>query len=314
MNIQRFGNCAMGPRPLPAGCRLPAMNIFFFFIVMAAASCLLSPVPAVYAADWEMRLSASLPYLSAEGGRAAQSVTAGARATAQDAFDNASDTKALGNAVVSVYAYHPEFAPERQFLARDIRADHYPQSWTIVVSSNQNGQPITLSWTLPHGRPGSCLGVSLNLTDATTGATVDLLQPSYVYTNTVATPRRFTVTATQAAQDPPPAPLNLFGPNTGSKSVQLAWSGVNTSSVVGYYVYRKDPGTTGAMRRTSSPVPSPTYLDSDLVPGGYVYFVTAVTATGCESPPSATLTATVKPNPRRSPPSQQPSDHNRNNQ
>jgi hypothetical protein len=275
--------------------------------------CPLCRLPSVYAADWELTLSAGLPYTSAEGGQAAQSLTVGVRATAQDGFDNASDTKALGGAIVSIYADHPNFAPGRQFLARDLRADHYPQSWSFVVSSNQNEQPITLRWTLPAGQPGNCQGVSLSLTDATAGTTVNLLQPSYVYTNT-ATPRRFTVTATEAAESPPPAPLNLFRPHHGSKSVQLAWSVVKHSSVVGYHVYRKDPGTTNAMRRTATPVHGTDYLDSGLVPGGYLYFVTAVAATGCESPLSAALQVTVKPNPRRSHQSMNSSDHHRDNQ
>jgi hypothetical protein len=310
MNIQRFrqrfGNWSMEPKPLSHCSRFPATRLLGCVIVLAAAYCFLFPVPAVYAADWQMRVSASLPFLSAEGGRAAQSVTIGTRATAQDTFDNASDTKALGSAVVAVYAYHPEYAPEHQVLARDIRADHYPQSWALVVSSNQNGQPITLGWTLPPSQPGSCLGVSLNLTDETTGATVDLLQPSYVYTNTVATPRKFTVTATQTVQSPPPAPLNFFSPHSDSTSVRLSWSGVKKSLIVGYNVYRKDPGTMSAVRRTASPIPSPTYLDNGLVPGAYVYFVTAVTATGCESPPTTTVTATVTPNLRPSHPSLKP--------
>jgi hypothetical protein len=286
--------------------------LFVFFSVPLPFT--LCHLPSVYAADWELTLSASLPYTSAEGGRAAQSLTVGVRATAQDGFDNASDTKALGGAIVSIYADHPNFAPGQQFLARDLRADHFPQSWSFVVSSDQNEQPITLRWTLPAGQPGSCQGVSLSLTDATSGTTVNLLQPSYVYTNTVTTPRRFTVTATQEAQSPPPAPLNLFRPHHGSKSVQLAWSGVKHSSVVGYHVYRKDPGTTNAVRRTATPVHSPNYQDSGLVPGGYVYFVTAVNATGCESPFSSALQVTVKPNPRRSHQSLKPSDQHRDDQ
>jgi hypothetical protein len=314
MNIQRFGNGPMVLRPLPTSYRPPARTLLFLLIMLVAVSCPLSPVSPAYAADWELTLSASLPYPSAEGGRAAQSLTVGVRATAQDGFDNASDTKSLGGAIVSISADHPNFSPGHQLLARDLRADHYPQSWAFAVSSNQDGRPITLSWTLPAGQPGSCQGMSLSLTDVTAGATVNLLQPSYIYTNTAATPRRFMVTATQAAQSPPPAPVNLFGPLHGSASIHLAWSGVNKSSVVGYHVYRRDPGTANAVRRTAAPVPSPKYLDSDLVPGGYAYFVTAVTATGCESPLSDALAVTVKPKQRRSHPSQKPSDHNGSNQ
>lgn len=318
MNIQlfgqRFGDSVVAPGPVPAGHRLlPAGHLFLLMILVAAYSPL-STVSSVYAADWELTLSASQPYTSAEGGRAAQSLTVGVRATAQDGFDNVSDTKTLGDAIVSIYADHPNFAPGQQFLARDLRAEHYPQSWSFVVSSSQNGPPITLNWTLPAGQPGSCQGVSLSLTDVTAGGTVNLLQPSYVYTNTVATPRRFTLTATQAAQSPSQAPVNLTRLHHESTSVQLAWHGVKKSSAVGYHVYRKDPGTANAVRRTAMPVPSPKYLDSDLVPGRYVYFVSAVSATGCESPLSTGLTVTVTPKQRRTHPSLMPLDHNGNNQ
>lgn len=252
-------------------------------------------VPVVHAADWEIKLVASLPYASAEGGRATQSVTAGMRQAAQDGFDNVSDTRALGSAIVSAYAYHPELAADQRFLAQDIRADHYPQSWTLYVSSNQDGQPVTVNWVLPAVTPGDCRGVTLSLTDVTAGSTVDLLQGSYVYTNHAATPRRFTLTATSSVQSAPPAPLNLFSPRTGSTSVLLAWSEVPDASVVGYQVYRKDPGATGYVRRTTSPLTNVKYSDSGLVPGDYAYVVTAATAAGCESAQSNALAVAIRP-------------------
>ena len=268
------------------------------FLAVSLVTSALCVEPAVYAADWEMRLSASLPYTSAEGGRATQSVTVGAGTAAKDAFDNASDTKAINGLVMTAYAYHPEFATKDRFLARDIRADHYPQTWTIDIASNQDGQPVTLSWTLPPVRPGSCQDVTLSLTDASTGVTVDLLGPSYHYTNVAATPRRFTLTASQATQATPGAPPNLRSHHRiRSTASRLVWSKVNDPAVVGYHLYRKDPGATGFMRRTVSPLTSHTYLDSDLVPGDYAYYVTAVNSTGCESEPSNTIDVTIVSNP-----------------
>jgi len=254
--------------------------------------------PALYAADWEMRLSASLPYTSAEGGRATQSVIVGAGKAAKDAFDNASDTKAISGSVMTAYVDHPEFELKNRFLSRDIRADHYPQAWTIDVASNQDGQPVTLSWTLPPGRPGSCQGVALSLTDGSTGVTVDLLGPSYHYTNVAATPRRFTLTATQMTQTIPGSPANLRSHHRiRSTASRLVWGKVNDSVVVGYHLYRKDPGATGFLRRTVSPLASHNYLDNSLSPGDYSYYVTAVTSAGCESEPSNTIAVTIVTNP-----------------
>jgi hypothetical protein len=268
------------------------------FLAVSLVTGALCSEPTVYAADWEMRLSASMPYTSAEGGRATQSVTVGAGKAAKDAFDNASDTKAINGFVMTAFVYHPEFAPNDQFLARDIRANHYPQTWMIDIASNQDGQPVTLSWTLPPGRPGGCQDVTLSLTDASTGVTVDLLGPSYQYSNVAATPRRFTLTASQATQNIPGPPMNLRIPRQHIRSTapSLIWNRVNDPSVVGYQLYRKDPGATGYVRRTVSPLTSPKYLDSDQAPGGYSYYVTAVTSAGCESSPSNTIDVTVGAN------------------
>ncbi|HUJ79292.1 MAG TPA: fibronectin type III domain-containing protein [Nitrospiria bacterium] len=292
MNIRWHNHQRIASTLLCAVYGPPAARLF---LSLATAACLQFSASFAYSADWEMRLSASLPYTTAEGGRATQSVTVGANSAAQDAFDNVSDTKALGIGVVTAYAYHPELASGDQFLARDIRADHYPQTWTINVASNQDGRPVTLTWTLPAGKPGNCQSVRLSLTDASTGATVDLLRPPYSYTNASAAPHRFILTASQATQTPPETPLNLHGPRTGAEAIQLNWSRVRDPSVVGYQLYRMNPGATGFVRRTAVPLSSTSVTDTGLVPGSYAYFVTAVTSAGCESGPSNTLAVTIGP-------------------
>ena len=151
------------------------------------------------AADWQMKMTMTVPYVGAEGDVATQAFTAGARSTALDGFDNQWDTVALGSSILTVYAYHPDFAVENRLLIRDFRSELFPQEWDIYVGSDQDGKPVTLTWTLPPNP--ACLGLSLSLTDTTTGAAVDLTQASYGYTNDAATPRRFHLMATRAAVD-----------------------------------------------------------------------------------------------------------------
>jgi hypothetical protein len=278
-------------RPLVPGSFILSLAIF----LLASGLWPLVPVSSALSADWQWSVNISVPYVTAEGGKASQTVTAGARLTALDQFDNTWDTVAVGSTILSSYFYHPEYAPADQFLARDFRFDSYPKQWDLFVASDQDGQPITLAWSLPPTSMGSCLGLTLSLTDATTGAPVDLTQPTYLYTNNAAVTRHFVLNATQVITTPPSAPLSLFSPRTGTASVLLAWSGVTDPSVVGYHVYRKDPGATEYRRVTATPTPVAKYLDTGLNPGAYSYLVTAVTSTGCESSPSNALSVTVGP-------------------
>lgn len=283
-------------RPLSTGYQsLPAGPfILFFFIVLATAYWPLAP-SSVHAAEWQLGLNITVPYASGEGGNATQVVMVGTRLTALDGFDNTWDTVALGGTTLSAYAYHPEFTPDHQFLVRDFRFDSYPKQWDFFITSDQDGQPITLAWSLPQTSMDACSGVSLSMTDATAGTAIDLTQPPYVYTNNVAATRHVVLNATQVVETPPQSPLNLFSPRTGTSSVLMAWSGVTDPSIVGYHVYRKDPGGTDYRRVTVTPTPVAKYLDSGVAPGTYSYLVTAVTASGCESGPSNTLTVSVGP-------------------
>lgn len=247
----------------------------------------LYPLPFALSADWDLGFTITVPFASGEGGNATQKVTAGARLTALDGFDNTWDTvMAMGGTTLTAYMYHPEYAADFQLLARDFRFDSYPKQWDFYVNSDQDGQPVTIAWTLPPAQTGTCLGIALALTDVTGGgAAVDLVQPSYQYTNSLGVPRHFQLTATQTVEAPPFAPSDLYSPRVGSASVLLSWTG-SGGALAGYHVYRKDPGALEYQRRTGAPVAVVKYLDADVAPGTYSYLITAVSATGCESGPS----------------------------
>ena len=271
-------------------------SIIGLLLIFTLAPCPLPLVPAssALASDWQLGLTVSVPYPGGEGGKARQTLTAGARSTALDGFDNTWDTVIYNNgSALLAYFYHPEFATDDQQLARDIRLDSYPKQWDFYLSSDQDGQPVTLARSLPQPSMGACVGVSLSLTDVTAGGPVDLTQPSYLYTNNASTTRHFQLTATQAVQNPPAAPVNLFSPRTGTTAVLLSWR-PNSGGVTGYRVYRKDPGAAQYHQLTVTPTAVTKYLDQGLSPGSYSYEVTAVTA-DCESGPSAALAVTVGP-------------------
>ena len=294
MKTLRVKKCSTLPLPL-APCPVGMSVAVFLFFTFSPCPLPLAPFPSAHAADWQLSINISVPYTMGEGGEATQRVTAGTRLTALDAFDNTWDTIALGSTILSAYAYHPEYAPAYELLARDFRFDRYPQQWDFYIVSNQDGQPVTLAWSLPATSMGACLGMTLTLTDVTAGTTVDLTQPTYGYTNSAGVMRQFQLDATQVVETPPLPPLNLFSPRTGTTSVLMAWAGVNSPSVVGYHVYRKAAGETAYQRLTTTSSTVAKYLDSGLSPASYSYLVTALTATGCESGPSNELTVSVGP-------------------
>ena len=269
-------------------------KVMVFFLFFALTPHPLPLTPCVFASDWQLGLTISVPYPGGEGGKATQVLTAGARSTALDGFDNVWDTVIYNNGTALVaYFYHPEFATDDQYLARDVRLDSYPKQWDFYVGSDQDGQPIALTPNLPQPSMGSCVGAALSLTDVTAGGAVDLTQPAYLYTNNASTTRHFQLTATQTTQSPPDPPFNLFSPRTGTTVVLLAWKAAS-GGVTGFRVYRKDPGATQYHQLTVAPMPTAKYLDQGLSPGGYSYEVTAVTA-DCESGPSGALAVSVGP-------------------
>lgn len=253
----------------------------------------LYPLPSAFSADWQIRFDISVPFMYGEGGKAMQTLVAGTRLTALDGFDNSLDTVALGGVTLSAYFYQPTFPPAYQFLVRDFRFDALPKQWDFYLLTDQDGQPVTLTWELPSASVGTCLGAEFAMTDVTGGVAVDLTQLSSMYTASSGVPRQFQLNAVQVVESPPAAPVNLFSPRTGTASVLLAWSPAS-NGITGYHVYRKDPGATQYQRLTVAPTPVAKYLDQGLSPGSYSYEVTAVTA-GCQSELSNELAVTVGP-------------------
>ncbi len=281
--------------PLPFTLRFSSRGLFvavFFFLTWVPAS--LTLFPAVHAADWRVGLEISVPYTMGERDRATQLLGAGVRPTAQDAFDNSSDTISLGSAILSAYFYHPEDTEQQRFLVRDFRSDRLPQQWELYINSNQEGRPVTMTWTLLPTVMGRCLGVAFSLTDVTAGSAIDVAQASYAYPNSAGTPRHFQLRAEPVSQTPPQPPLDLVSRQAGPALVELAWTGGDAPALVGYHVYRKSAGAS-AQRLTSAALPTPAYRDEGLSPGSYTYQVTAVTATGCESGPSNELAVSIGP-------------------
>jgi hypothetical protein len=91
----------------------------------------------------------------------------------------------------------------------------------------------------------------------------------------------------------PPAPTGLLTLPEGS-DVRLRWNASAGSDVVGYIVFRQDPG--GEFHRVNSqPAPSLEWLDSGLLPGNrFRYRVIAVDQLGNEGEPSAEAEAVTR--------------------
>ena len=87
-----------------------------------------------------------------------------------------------------------------------------------------------------------------------------------------------------------PAPTDLAGQTCGG-FVQLTWSPVSTAQLAGYDVYRSTFSGSGYAKLTTTPVPTPDYLDTSTVAGvDYFYVVTTVDSVLGESSFSTELT------------------------
>ncbi|MCG7961642.1 MAG: discoidin domain-containing protein [Candidatus Thiodiazotropha taylori] len=93
--------------------------------------------------------------------------------------------------------------------------------------------------------------------------------------NTSAVMREYVVDTT-----PPAVPTGQTVELVGGNDVHLSWNANTESDLVGYYVYRN------SVRVTANPISAVSYIDQDVVEGGYQYTVTAVDQAGLESDPS----------------------------
>ena len=96
---------------------------------------------------------------------------------------------------------------------------------------------------------------------------------------------------------PPATPTGLASVPSGSNNkaaIDLSWQPVTDTDLAGYNIYRHT--ASGSFERlNSTPVLGPAFSDSTVTPGtSYTYRVTAVTAAGNESTPSAEVTETAQ--------------------
>lgn len=125
-------------------------------------------------------------------------------------------------------------------------------------------------------------------------STVGWITGSGVYTAPARVPSgSISVTAQSAAQRTVSASAAvLVGRPVVSHSVSLSWA--ETSSVIGYYVYRGAQATGPFSKLNSSPEPATVYTDSTVTSGQtYYYVTTAVDSSGLETVYSNVAQATV---------------------
>jgi hypothetical protein len=76
--------------------------------------------------------------------------------------------------------------------------------------------------------------------------------------------------------------------------VELSWAISSEGDLAGYYVYRSDREDTPGDRLNEELLPSPTFRDTSVVPGGrYFYRISAVDRAGNESPKSSAIQTVV---------------------
>jgi hypothetical protein len=103
---------------------------------------------------------------------------------------------------------------------------------------------------------------------------------------------------------PPRVPTGLEavpgGLTPADRSIDLSWNPNSETDLAGYYVYRQDIDTSGAVAATatrlnSSPVVGPAYRDQTAIPGRrYAYRVSAIDQAGNESPRSEAVEETLR--------------------
>ncbi|MFI0416317.1 MAG: CARDB domain-containing protein [Candidatus Thiodiazotropha sp.] len=94
--------------------------------------------------------------------------------------------------------------------------------------------------------------------------------------NATAVMREYVVDTT-----PPAVPTGLTAELIAGNDVHLGWNANTESDLVGYYIYRN------SVRTTTNPISTVSFIDQDVVEGGYQYTITAVDQAGLESDHSA---------------------------
>ena len=126
--------------------------------------------------------------------------------------------------------------------------------------------------------------------------TVEIAGSRYELRGPTSSPVPLTMTDTFA----PLAPTGLAtipGAQGSTPTIDLSWQASSEADVAGYNVYRREGSSSGFTRLNTKPVLGPAFSDTAIAAGAiYTYRVTAVDATGNESPPSNEATETARPN------------------
>lgn len=246
-------------------------------------------VPLRVAAS-EIRLTVSVPHSDADGGVAASHLRLGMLASATNEFDPSFDVEAFPSPGLTAVVRHSEYSAAHQLLWWDYRADAFPQTWEVEVSSDRPNANITFSGAPPPTVPSGCSRGRWTIRDTQTNQTLELggSMLTYSYPNMVGVTRRFVVVAAEVSATSPPTPQNFWSPRQGRTSVYLAWSG-SDDPAVRYHVHRETGQ--GTVRLTATPIATASYVDIGVDRAAPVsYRVTAVADNGCESEYSSALT------------------------
>jgi fibronectin type 3 domain-containing protein len=100
--------------------------------------------------------------------------------------------------------------------------------------------------------------------------------------------------SSNASNSPAAITVTGTGVSGSTHSVMLSWGASSTSGIVGYYLYRSTTSGTGFARLVTSPLSGLQYTDGSVKSGAtYYYVVTAVNASGVESPRTPQVTAAI---------------------
>lgn len=153
----------------------------------------LSRAPTVGKDGWSLRLSAALRDL-----RDTHNFI-GVSSRAANGYDLGDVMKPpLMSPYVSLGIHNEGWGHRSGIYAQDLRAPGGTKTWSMVVSTDQPESDVTVSWGGAAALPRH---LKLRLKDETTGQVVDMRTRSSITirTDSTATPRRFTITATSGS-------------------------------------------------------------------------------------------------------------------
>ena len=167
-----------------------------------------------------------------------------------------------------------------------------PASQTLTITSNGNSA-LTVNSASISGTGFSFTGASFPVT-LNPGQSI-ALQVTFNPASATSYTGTLTVTSNASSNSTVTVPLSGTGVAT-AYTVALTWSAPTSSTdpVAGYDVYRALSGSSTYQLLNPTPSTSTTYSDSSVANGQtYLYYVVSVDASGNQSSPSNTYTATI---------------------